>query len=47
MASPTRVYMQRNRIKAKKAGKKRKQQLEKHGSTPTRAALFGESKAKS
>lgn len=47
MASPTQIYMKRARIKSKKAGKKRKVQLEKHGSTPTRASFFGDTKAKS
>ncbi len=46
MASPTQIYMKRARIKSKKAGKKRKVQLDKHGSTPTRAAFFGDSKPK-
>jgi len=38
--------MLRSRMKAKKAGKSRKRSLEKHGSTPTRAELFGDTKAK-
>jgi hypothetical protein len=46
VASPTQIYMKRARIKSKKAGKKRKQHLEKHGSTPTRAAFFGEAPSK-
>ena len=47
MASPTHIFMCRNRIKDKKKNKKRKQQLEKHGSTPTKDAFFGDSKPKS
>ena len=46
MASPTHIFMTRNRIKGKKQGKKRKQQLAKHGSTPTKAAFFDDKKEK-
>jgi hypothetical protein len=46
VASPTQIFMKRNRIKSKKAGKKRKVLLEKTGSTPTRAAFFGDAKTK-
>lgn len=42
MASVTKVYMTRVRLKTAKAGRKRKNRLENHGTTPTRAAFFGE-----
>lgn len=42
MASVTKVYMTRVRLKTAKAGRKRKNALEKHGTTPTRAAFFGD-----
>ena len=42
MASCTKVFMTRVRLKTAKAGRKRKNALEKHGTTPTRAAFFGE-----
>ena len=38
--------MTRARMKDKKKGKKRKQQLEKYGSTPTKASFFGDTKPK-
>ena len=43
MASPTKVYMCRVRLKTKKAGRKRKNKLANHGTTPTKAAFFGDS----
>ena len=46
MASPTKVYMTRVRLKTKKAGRKRKNRLENHGTTPTRAVFFSDVKAK-
>ena len=46
MASITKVYMTRVRLKANKAGRKRKNKLNNHGTTPTRAAFFGEAPAK-
>lgn len=42
MASITKVYMTRVRLKTAKAGRKRKNRLENHGTTPTRAAFFGD-----
>ena len=45
MASPTKVYMTRVRLKTHKAGRKRKNRLENRGTTPTWAAVFGEPKA--
>lgn len=42
MASVTKVHMTRVRLKTAKAGRKRKNALEKRGTTPTRAAFFGE-----
>ena len=42
MASPTKIYMTRVRLKTKKAGRKRKNKLANHGTTPTRAAFFGD-----
>ena len=46
MASPTKIYMTRVRLKTKKAARKRKNRLANHGSTPSRAAFFGEAPAK-
>jgi hypothetical protein len=46
MASVTKVYMTRVRLKTAKAGRKRKNALENHGTTPTRAAFFGDAPAK-
>ena len=46
MASPTKVYMTRVRLKTRKAGRKRKNRLENHGTTPSRAVLFGDVAAK-
>jgi hypothetical protein len=45
VASPTKVYMTRARIKSRKAGRKRKNRLENNGTTPTRAAFFGDAPA--
>jgi hypothetical protein len=45
MASWTQVYMTRKRIKAKKMGRSRKKATERNGSTPTRAAFFGDAAA--
>ena len=42
MASPTKVYMTRVKLKTHKAGRRRKNRLENHGTTPTWAAVFGE-----
>lgn len=42
MASLTKVFMTRVRLKTAKAGRKRKNALEKKGTTPTRAAFFGD-----
>lgn len=46
MASPTAIYMTRVRLKTKKAGRKRKNQLNNKGTTPTKAAFFGDAPAK-
>jgi len=46
VASLTRVYMTRVRLKERKMGRKRKNQLENRGSTPSRAVFFGDEKAK-
>lgn len=45
MASCTKVYMTRVRLKTRKAGRKRKNALENHGTTPSKAAFFGEADA--
>ena len=42
MASLTKIFMTRNRIKLRSSGRKRKAKLRKQGTTPTRAALFGD-----
>lgn len=42
MASLTRIYMTRVRLKVRKMGRKRKNQIESQGSTPTRAVFFGD-----
>jgi hypothetical protein len=42
VGSLTHVYMTRVRLKTKKAGRKRKNAIEHKGSTPTRAAFFGD-----
>ena len=45
VASVTKVFMTRVRLKTRNAGRKRKNALENHGTTPTRAAFFGEEEA--
>ncbi|MBN1962706.1 MAG: hypothetical protein JW841_17375 [Deltaproteobacteria bacterium] len=45
MASLTRIFMTKVRNKMRKMGHKRKSKLENQGSTPTRAAFFGDTKA--
>lgn len=45
MASPTKVYMTRVRLKTHKAGRKRKNHLNNHGTTPTWDAFFGDAPA--
>ncbi len=45
MASVTHVYMTRGRLKNRKMGRKRKNALENKGTTPSRAALFGDAPA--
>jgi hypothetical protein len=42
VASPTKIYMTRVRLKTKAAGRKRKNRLANHGTTPTKAAFFGD-----
>lgn len=42
MASVTHIYMTRVRLKTHKMGRKRKNQIESRGSTPSRAAFFGD-----
>ncbi len=42
MASPTKIYMTRVALKTHKMGRKRKNQLNNKGTTPTRAAFFGD-----
>lgn len=42
MASPTHVYMTRVRLKTRKAARRRKNRLHNHGTTPSRAVLFGD-----
>ncbi len=42
MASPTKIYMTRVRLKTKNAGRKRKNRLQNHGTTPSFAAFFGD-----
>ena len=41
MSSPTKAYMTRIKLKTRKAGRKRKNKLANHGSTPSKAAFFG------
>lgn len=43
MASITKVHMTRVRLKVRNAGRKRKNQLNNRGTTPTWSAFFGES----
>lgn len=45
MASSTKVKKIRKAMKAKKRGADRKAELRKKGSTPSKAAFFGESKS--
>ncbi len=45
VASLTTIYMTRVRLKTHKMGRKRKNQLENRGTTPTRAAFFGDAPA--
>jgi hypothetical protein len=42
VASPTKIYMTRVRLKTKNAGRKRKNRLENHGTTPSKAVFFGD-----
>ncbi len=42
MGSVTHVYMTRVRLKTRKMGRKRKNALTNKGSTPSRAAFFGD-----
>ncbi len=42
MASITKVYMRRVRLKQRKMGRKRKNRLENQGTTPSKAELFGD-----
>jgi hypothetical protein len=42
VASPTKIYMTRVALKNHKMGRKRKNQLNNKGTTPTRAAFFGD-----
>ena len=42
VASPTKVYMTRVRLKTRNAGRKRKNLLDSRGTTPTWEAFFGE-----
>lgn len=44
MASCTKVYKARKALKKKKAGRKRKNKLAKHGTTPDKATFFGDKK---
>lgn len=46
MASPTKVYTTRIKLKTRKAGRKRKNKLQNHGTTPTKAAFFGDAPKK-
>jgi hypothetical protein len=46
MASPTRAYKVRKKLKKKQLGRARKNKLAKHGSTPSKAAFFGDKSAK-
>jgi hypothetical protein len=45
VASPTKIYMTRVRLKTKNAGRKRKNRLENHGTTPSKAVFFGDVEA--
>ena len=47
MASATKVYKVRKKLKALKQGRDRKNKIDKEGSTPTKAAVFGDTPAKS
>jgi len=42
MASPTKVIKIRRKMKAAKRGRKRKLELKKHGTTPSREVFFGD-----
>ena len=42
MASPTKVYMTRVALKTHKAGRRRKNRLNNHGTTPTWETFFGD-----
>lgn len=42
MASCTKVFMTRVRFKTRNAGRKRKNHLDNHGTTPSQAAFFGD-----
>lgn len=42
MGSPTRIHKTRKRLKKHNAGRKRKNQLDNRGTTPTKAAVFGD-----
>ena len=44
MASLTKIYMTRVALKIKKMGRKRKNQLNTRGTTPSKAVFFGEQK---
>jgi hypothetical protein len=46
VGSVTHIYMCRARLKLRKAGRKRKNMLEKQGSTPTQAEFFGDTAKK-
>ncbi len=45
MGSVTHVYMTRVRLKTRKMGRKRKNTLANKGTTPSRAAFFGDATA--
>jgi hypothetical protein len=42
MASPTKVYMTRVRLKMHKSGRKRKNRLARHGTTLPKSVFFGD-----
>jgi hypothetical protein len=42
MASATTIFMTRVRLKVRKQGRKRKNQINNKGTTPTQSALFGD-----
>lgn len=44
MASPTHIYMTRVRLKKRAQGKARKKKVAREGTTPTKAAVFGDNK---